>query len=520
MENMLSLIIKTLHSTMRNKIFIINIFVLYLFFIFHIQNIFCNENHCLIPEPPDPYNLWYGAYLNGKKIGYANLKLTRIIKDDIIYYEEENNFRLKIKTFGKIQLIEERTKKKYDSNLNIVNFNTTTITTNNLYTDEESIFTINKYGKIEKNNFILQIEDNKIIIEIPRNSIYKIGCERKIYSLLDEPGKYYNIKYFDISYAKMIQLNVSYVNSKSIIINGVSVRVKHLKQKLVDLKTKNTLIDDIDIFVDEKGNIIKVEIYESQLFLRLESEKLSKSQFVVPDIIEENNIFLEGNVKYLSDEKYVFLRIKNIYDYKIDEKYQRLIKYEGNNCIVIKLIKPILNNKLYNISEKYFKFSSKLNIYTNSTFYINSKNINIIDTGKTIVGKEKIIYKKVKLITNWLYKNVKKDLIGAEIPSKRVLKILKGDCTEHAILFAALARSQNIPTKVVSGLVYDNHTKSFYYHAWNEVFIGEWFPVDPTLNQPIAKLGHIKLTEGDYSKMKENTKNYFGRLHISILEKL
>lgn len=61
-----------------------------------------------------------------------------------------------------------------------------------------------------------------------------------------------------------------------------------------------------------------------------------------------------------------------------------------------------------------------------------------------------------------------------------VIKERKGDCTEHALLFEALARSLDIPCRMVFGLVYQGDwCRGFGLHAWNEVVIdGSWTAVD------------------------------------------
>lgn len=61
----------------------------------------------------------------------------------------------------------------------------------------------------------------------------------------------------------------------------------------------------------------------------------------------------------------------------------------------------------------------------------------------------------------------------------------KGDCTEHAALFVALARAAGLPARCVSGVVYlSGEEQAFWgYHAWAEVWIGRWVVVDATVNQ-------------------------------------
>jgi hypothetical protein len=62
-----------------------------------------------------------------------------------------------------------------------------------------------------------------------------------------------------------------------------------------------------------------------------------------------------------------------------------------------------------------------------------------------------------------------------------------GDCTEHAALFVALARAAGLPARNAGGFVYACSPRGtvaiFGYHAWAEVWLGQWVPVDPTVGE-------------------------------------
>ena len=95
------------------------------------------------------------------------------------------------------------------------------------------------------------------------------------------------------------------------------------------------------------------------------------------------------------------------------------------------------------------------------------------------------------------------------------LSAKKGDCNEHASLFAALTRSLNINTAIATGVTLQN--EAFYYHAWNEVCLdGNWYSLDTTTNQLPADLFHIRFGKGD---MDEQLKigGLLGKLKIEIL---
>jgi transglutaminase-like putative cysteine protease len=76
-----------------------------------------------------------------------------------------------------------------------------------------------------------------------------------------------------------------------------------------------------------------------------------------------------------------------------------------------------------------------------------------------------------------------------------------GDCTESAVLLAALGRAAGIPTKVASGLVYSREryhgvSNVFMPHSWVLAYVdGEWRSYDAALDGFDAT--HIALTIGD-----------------------
>jgi hypothetical protein len=85
-----------------------------------------------------------------------------------------------------------------------------------------------------------------------------------------------------------------------------------------------------------------------------------------------------------------------------------------------------------------------------------------------------------------------------------VAKEREGDCTEYAVLTAALCRATGIPARVVVGYVYcdyfDGKWNVFVPHAWTEAYIGDkWIGLDATKNRIFGifnsfTAGHIALS--------------------------
>lgn len=76
----------------------------------------------------------------------------------------------------------------------------------------------------------------------------------------------------------------------------------------------------------------------------------------------------------------------------------------------------------------------------------------------------------------------------------------QGDCTEHALLLAALGRARGIPTRVVTGLAFVEQFGSaervFVPHAWVQAWVdGHWRSYDAALGR--FDSGHIAIGVGD-----------------------
>ena len=70
-----------------------------------------------------------------------------------------------------------------------------------------------------------------------------------------------------------------------------------------------------------------------------------------------------------------------------------------------------------------------------------------------------------------------------------------GDCTEHAVLVAALCRARGIPARVVVGLVYVPSKNGFGFHMWNEAWTDAgWFPLDATMPDGQVAADHLVLS--------------------------
>ena len=124
--------------------------------------------------------------------------------------------------------------------------------------------------------------------------------------------------------------------------------------------------------------------------------------------------------------------------------------------------------------------------------YIQVNHSDIQSKTEEILAGEINSWRAAEKLCRWVYASINdKRMSGGFASSLTVLQSLSGDCTEHTVLFIALARAAGIPARICSGIVFAKD--AFYYHFWPEVYVGKWVQMDPTLNQIIADANHIQL---------------------------
>ena len=104
---------------------------------------------------------------------------------------------------------------------------------------------------------------------------------------------------------------------------------------------------------------------------------------------------------------------------------------------------------------------------------------------------------KAQRMNRWVFQNMRsKNFTVGFAGANEVARNLTGDCSEHAVLLAAMCRASGIPARVVVGLVYVDRHQGFGYHMWDEVYINQrWVALDPTWDETAVDAGHIKLSE-------------------------
>lgn len=156
--------------------------------------------------------------------------------------------------------------------------------------------------------------------------------------------------------------------------------------------------------------------------------------------------------------------------------------------------------------------------YLASTFPVPARDPRIRATAREIAGNATGSRAQVERLVAWIRVNVRTS--PADVwTALDVLDTREAECQGHTYLYTALARSLEIPTRVVNGIVYSEDFEGFLYHTWAESLVdGRWIAVDPTFGTVPADATHVKLVEGETLAELTPLVDWIGRLSVRVLE--
>ncbi len=130
---------------------------------------------------------------------------------------------------------------------------------------------------------------------------------------------------------------------------------------------------------------------------------------------------------------------------------------------------------------------------------IQSDDPRVVKLAKSVLPEEKDAWTLAQALEAHVHRAIeRKNFSQAFLTAAQVAEELQGDCTEHAVLLAALYRARQIPARCAMGLVYYPEGQGFAYHMWTEAWIDDrWVPLDATLGRGGIGAAHLKLAHSN-----------------------
>jgi hypothetical protein len=443
-----------------------------------------------------------GVYYRDEKIGYSSRKLEKLENG----YKISELLKVNVKVMDFNKEVKTITDAYLDSDFRLESFESDFISDVNM-----SIT-----GRIKNKNLIISIESQgrKSEQTIPLKNTPTLNISMIPYILKKglKQDRKYRMMMFDPS--TFGQENVT------IIITGKE-KLMSMGRKQEAYKLKGSFKGiDVLVWLTETGEVLREETPTGFILIKEKKEDALKIKKPSIDLIAQ--VAVPFNLELPPETSFLKIKLKGIelQGLEVDGGRQSL----KNNVVEIR--KEVLENDNNNPSSPPFKkggirgllkggeaeFSDE---YLKETLFIQSKDDTIVSLSEDIVKGENDPLSSAKLIYDWVYKNIQK-VPTITIPmATEVLKSKRGDCNEHTTLFTALSRAAGIPTRIALGLAYKDGY--FYYHAWPEIFTGQWVAIDPTLGQFPANAAHIRLLTGDIDRQVQLL-SVIGNIKVEGLE--
>jgi transglutaminase-like putative cysteine protease len=136
--------------------------------------------------------------------------------------------------------------------------------------------------------------------------------------------------------------------------------------------------------------------------------------------------------------------------------------------------------------------------FTQSSYFINCNDTRVKAHARAAVGDEADPWAKALRIERWVHDHMTTTNDEALATADHVARTLQGDCTEYAMLTAAMCRAEGVPARTAIGLIYAEVQggPAMAFHMWTEVWVrGQWVPLDATLGRGYVGATHLKITD-------------------------
>jgi hypothetical protein len=434
---------------------------------------------------------WMNIMQNGRKIGSSH---TLISKTEKGYLLKETLY-LRLKTMGLIQDLIIKTAGKLNKDFTLSAFD---------FEISSGRFNFSAQGSVSGNLLSVKTHD----VGSPKNVHTKIkeklfassGIVHVVYNSGMKPGDEFILHVFDPMSMNGEPVTVKIIGKENILNMGIQKNSMKVAIKYQGA-TQLAWIGENGEVIREKGILgfsLEKTTRKDALFGLLDesSQDLTEIASITSNVIFDNPLKLER----------IDVEISGINSKNVHLASQRQV-FKDNVLIIRKEDLAQLPDVMHHpdtIPDRYIRPEP----------FIESDHPKILNVVEKMITDADTPLEKANKLMTWVHKNIEKRPV-LSVPDALATLINKvGDCNEHAVLLAALARAAGIPSRIEAGLVYLNG--KFYYHAWNSLYIGKWITADATLGQLPADVTHIRFASGTMQQQLD-IMNVIGKIRLKII---
>ena len=444
-------------------------------------------------ESPHTKETWMNILQNKHKIGFSHSTFS---PEDNGYKLQETTF-MRINTMGMVQNINLRTQGQLNADFSLAEFD---------FEINSGRFSFTVNGNVSDDVLTVRTTSagasRKFDIRIKKRPYLMAGITAAIASTKLDTGDKYTFRIFDPATMGQAPVIVEVIGKEDIQIMGAN---QIATKVILNFKGANQIawIGENGDVLKEKG-ILGIHLEKTTRNDALEGLDLRPSEDLTRTASVASNVML-ANPEQLSTLK---VQISGVANERVQLEGGRQT-FENN---VLTIQKESLANLLDAIDPSNLETLEK--IFLRPEPFIQSDDQKITMLAREIVGNQTKPLEKTRKLVDWVHQHIQKRPVLSLPDALSTLEHRVGDCNEHAVLLAALARAAGIPCRVEAGLVYLK--ERFYYHAWNLVYLGRWVTVDSLLGQLPADVSHIRLVTGS-PRQQLDIIGVIGNINLKIL---
>lgn len=444
---------------------------------------------------------WYGLYLNGQKAGYS-MNSVAIESDGAVAVIEDAEFRISMAAAPQNMRIYSKRLYNADGSLRSIE---------NRIEDPAGVKTFE--ARVVKNELVLESTmagaKSEQRFPKPKESLTDALKCAQLVSKNAKVGDELPFTMFEPMYARELD-GISKIEAvEDHVLDGVQTKVFRVRTNLpaMGIDSNSLVTADGTVIEDVIGGIVK---------MRIEPEAMAKDVNYSNDVIVSNAALVDKPIRNPRTRETLELRIEGpmTSDHLFSDERQMLHADPGHFSFTARRVtREGLNVPKIPITEP------SVVEWTKPSTYIQSGDAKLIEKARAVIGDTKDAGEVSDLLCAWVHHNVRTEFSAQLSNALEVLERLEGDCTEYSTLFIGLARAAGLPAREAAGLIYmDTPKPGFYFHQWAKVWVGKWVDVDPTFDQPLVDVTHIKLAEGDIFEQARLIP-VIGRLHVTVIDK-
>ncbi len=438
---------------------------------------------------------WWSIHYRGEKIGYAS----QTIEPKAVGYRLKDESLLRLNLLGTSQTAATRLSMEVDKEWVLENFE---------FDLQSSDLRFRARGRVTPGKLMLEVisAGNSTRHELKLTQPPYLSAALKPLAATQqlEPGKEHFFSTFDPATLSNQITSLTIERREEIRLGDRIEPATRIRQRFKGLSVVS--------WIDGQGRTLKEESPGGFAIIRAtrqDAKSLDGSRSVPLDLISQTAV--RPNAPIADPERKDSLRLKlsgfDLANFVLHGGRQRL---EGDRLEIRReIIDP---RKSFSVPLQDPRWKS----FLQPTAFLQSDHPDIRSLAAKIIAGQKDARLAAVRIKDWVYREIAKVPTVSVPNALDVLKSRRGDCNEHTVLFNALARAAGIPARTAVGVVYLRD--AFYYHAWSEVWLGEWISLDSVLNQFPADVTHVKFLEGDIDRQIDILQ-LIGNLKIEVLER-